>query len=190
MRFRGFLIYRNAGKVKHMKSKTSVKFITLCGMFIALSVAGAFLKPFGNSIAFDSLPAFLAASMLGPVAGALTGLLGHLISAAISGFPFTLPIHLIVAVEMAVVMVVYALLARKINIVISAAVAILLNGVAATALLIPMLGAPFFLAMVGPLTLVSAINVVLAVLVHRALESAPSITKGLDHEVKWWFLKK
>ncbi len=84
-----------------MNSKLSVKFITLCGMFIALSVAGAFLKPFGNSIAFDSLPAFLAASMLGPVAGALTGLLGHLISSAIVGFPFTLPVHLIVAVEMA-----------------------------------------------------------------------------------------
>lgn len=173
-----------------MRTKQPVKFITLCGFFIALSVAGAFLKPFGNSIAFDSLPAFLAASMLGPVAGALTGLLGHLISAGISGFPFTLPIHLIVAVEMAIVMIIYAFLARKINIVVSAAVAILLNGVAATAVLIPLLGMPFFIAMVGPLTLVSAINVVLAVMLHRVLATIPSITKDLNHEVKWWFLKK
>jgi len=172
-----------------MKTKLSVKFITLCGFFIALSVAGAFLKPFGNSIAFDSMPAFLAASMLGPLAGALTGLLGHLISSAIVGFPFTLPIHLIVAVEMAVVMVIYAFLARKINIVVSAVIAVVLNGVAATALLIPMLGKPFFFAMIGPLTLVAAINVVIAVLIHRALDGIPSITKGLDHKVKWWFLK-
>ena len=172
-----------------MKSKLSVKFITLCGVFIGLSVAGAFIKPFGNSIAFDSLPAFLAASMLGPFAGALTGLLGHLISSAIVGFPFTLPIHLIVAVEMAVVMVIYAFLARKINIVVSAAIAIILNGVAATALLIPILGKPFFFAMVGPLTLVAAINVVLAVLIHRALAGIPSITRDLNYEVKWWFLK-
>ena len=173
-----------------MKTKLSVKFITLCGFFIALSVAGAFLKPFGNSIAFDSLPAFLAASMLGPLAGALTGLLGHLISAGISGFPFTFPIHLIVAVEMALVMIIYAFLAKKINIVVSAVIAVVLNGIAATALLIPMLGTLFFIAMAGPLTLVAAINVVLAVMVHRALAGIPSITRDLNHEVKWWFLKK
>jgi len=173
-----------------MKSKLSVKFITLCGMFIALSVAGAFLKPFGNSIAFDSLPAFLAASMLGPAAGALTGLLGHLISSAIVGFPFSLPVHLIVAVEMAIVMIIYSVLAQKINIAVSAVIAILLNGVVATALLIPILGAPFFAVMVGPLTLVAAINVILAVLLHRALNSIPSVTKDLNHTVNWWFLKK
>ncbi len=173
-----------------MKTKLSVKFITLCGFFIALSVAGAFLKPFGNSIAFDSMPAFLAASMLGPLAGALTGLLGHLISAGISGFPFTLPIHLIVAVEMAAVMIIYSFFSKKINIIISAAVAVVLNGVAATALLIPILGTPFFVATAGPLTLVAAINVALAVMVHRALAGIPSINKDLNHEVKWWFLKK
>ena len=173
-----------------MNSKLPVKFITLCGMFIALSVAGAFLKPFGNSIAFDSLPAFLAASMLGPAAGALTGLLGHLISSAIVGFPFSLPVHLIVAVEMAIVMIIYSVLAQKINIIVSAVIAVLLNGIVATALLIPILGAPFFAVMVGPLTLVAAINVILAVLLHRALESVPSVTKDLDHTVKWWFLKK
>lgn len=185
MRFHG-LFYEME---KIMKSKLSVKFITLCGVFIGLSVAGAFIKPFGNSIAFDSLPAFLAASMLGPLAGAITGFLGHLISAAITGFPFTLPVHLIVAIEMAVVMVIYAVLARKINIVVSAVLAVLLNGVGATALLIPILGVPFFLAMVGPLTLVAAINVVLAVIIHRAIANVPSITKGLGHDVKWWFLK-
>lgn len=173
-----------------MKSKISIKFITLCSMFIALSVAGAFIKPFGNSIAFDSLPAFLAASMLGPVAGAITGLLGHLISSAIVGFPFSLPVHLIVAVEMALVMIVYSILSKKINIVIAAIIAVLLNGVVATAALIPILGTAFFVVMVAPLTLVSAINVVLAVLLHRALDSIPSITKTLNHPVKWWFLKK
>lgn len=173
-----------------MKSKLTVKFITICGFFIAMSVAGAFIKPFGNSIAFDSLPAFLAASMLGSFAGALTGLLGHLISAAIIGFPFTLPVHLIIALEMAVVMVVYSYLARKINIVISAAIAIILNGIVAPALLIPILGAPFFLAMIAPLTLVAAVNVILAVLIHRALGSVSSITQNLDNNVKWWFLKK
>lgn len=173
-----------------MKSKLTVKFITICGIFIAMSVAGAFIKPFGNSIAFDSLPAFLAASMLGSFAGSLTGLLGHLISAAIIGFPFTLPVHLIIAFEMAVVMIIYSYLARKINIVVSAVIAIILNGIGAPALLIPILGVPFFLAMIAPLTLVAAVNVILAVLIHRALNSVSSITQNLDNNVKWWFLKK
>lgn len=173
-----------------MKTKLSVKFITLCGFFIALSVAGAFIKPFGNSIAFDSMPAFIAASMLGPAAGAVTGLLGHLISSAIAGFPATLPIHIIIAVEMAVIMVIYSFLARKINIIISAIVAVILNGPAATAVFIPILGTGFFAVMVGPLTLVATINVILAILVHRALEGIPSITKDLNHEINWWFLKK
>ena len=172
-----------------MKSKLSVKFITLCGIFIALSVVGAFIKPFGSSIAFDSLPAFLAASMLGPITGAITGLLGHLISSAIVGFPFTLPVHLIVAVEMALVMIIYAILSCKVNIVVSAIIAVILNGIGATALLIPILGVPFFIAMVGPLTLVASINVILAVIIHRALLSVPSITKDLNYTVKWWFLK-
>lgn len=174
----------------NMKTKLSVKFITLCGFFIALSVAGAFIKPFGNSIAFDSMPAFLAASMLGPAAGAITGFFGHLISSAIAGFPATLPVHLIIAFEMAVIMIIYSFIARKINIVIAAIIAIILNGPIATAVFIPILGMGFFTAMIGPLTLVAAVNAVLAVFVHRALEGIPSITRGLNHKVKWWFLKK
>ena len=173
-----------------MKTKTSVRFMALCGFFIALSVAGAFIKPFGNSIAFDSLPAFLAASMLGPIAGAITGLLGHLISSAIAGFPATLPIHLIIAVEMAVIMVIYSFMARKNNIVIAAVAAIILNGPLATAVFIPILGKGFFMLMFGPLTLIAAINVVLAVIIHRALDSMPSVTKGLGQDINWWFLRR
>ncbi len=157
-----------------MKSKLSVKKTVLCAMFIALSVIGAFIKPFGNSIAFDSMPAFLAASMMGPIFGAVVGLLGHVISASISGFPLSLGIHAIIAVEMALVMLAYGFLCKKIGIIFSAIIAVILNGVASTAvfIIVPGMGMPFFLAMVGPLTLVSAINAALAVAVHLALGKA------------------
>jgi len=157
-----------------MKKGISLKNLTLCAMFIALSVAGAFIKPFGNSIAFDSLPAFLAASVMGPFFGAAVGFLGHLISASLAGFYLTLPIHLIIAVEMAFVMFIYGFLVKRTNLIVSGLVAVLLNGVAATAvfILVPSMGIPFFLAMVGPLTIVSAINVVLAVLIHVSLEKS------------------
>jgi len=155
-----------------MKQKLTVKNMVLCAMFIALSVVGAFIKPFGNSIAFDSMPAFLAASVMGPFFGAIVGFLGHFISASISGFPFSIGIHGIVCVEMAIVMVVYGFLFRKFNLIIAAIVGIVLNGVVATAvfILIPNMGMPFFLAMVFPLTLVSAINVALAVAVQFSLK--------------------
>lgn len=157
-----------------MENKLTLKNMTLCAMFIALSVAGAFIKPFGNSIAFDSLPAFLAASVMGPFFGAIVGLFGHIISAALSGFALTLPIHIIIAIEMAIVMSVYGFMAQKTNIIVSGIVAVLLNGVAATAvfILVPGMGIPFFMAMVLPLTLISAINVTLAVLVHMALKKS------------------
>jgi uncharacterized membrane protein len=157
-----------------MKNKLTVKKMTLCAMFISLSVLGAFFKPFGNSIAFDSMPAFVAASIMGPVFGALVGLLGHFISASISGFPLSIGIHVVIAVEMALVMFAYGHLIKKVSIVISGVIAVILNGVAATAvfILIPNMGMPFFLAMVGPLTLISAINVILAVIIHFALDKA------------------
>ena len=157
-----------------MKNKLTVKKLALCSMFIALSVIGAFIKPFGNSIAFDSMPAFLAASMMGPVFGAIVGMLGHVISASISGFPLGLGIHMIIAAEMALVMFVYGFLIKRIGIIFSGVTAVILNGVAATAvfILIPNMGVPFFLAMAGPLTLVSAVNVALAVAIHFALKKA------------------
>ncbi len=162
-----------------MKNKLTLKNITLCAMFIALSVAGAFIKPFGNSIAFDSLPAFLAASIMGPLFGAIVGFLGHLISAALSGFALTLPLHLIIAVEMAAVMLIYGFMVQKTRIVPSGIVAVFLNGVAATAvfILIPGMGINFFLAMVGPLTLISTINVILAVLIHISLKKSGALNQ-------------
>ena len=154
-----------------MKNKLTVKNTVLCAMFIALSVIGAFIKPFGNSIAFDSMPAFLAASMMGPIFGAIVGLMGHVISASISGFPLSLGIHAIIAAEMALIMLTYGFLCKKIGIILSAVIAVILNGVAATAVFIfvPGMGVPFFLAMVGPLTLVAAVNAALAVALHFTL---------------------
>jgi hypothetical protein len=120
------------------------------------------------------MPAFLAASVMGPVFGAIVGLIGHLISASISGFPLSLGIHILIAAEMAAVMFAYGFFVKKIGLIFAAVIAVILNGVAATALfiLIPGMGLPFFLAMVGPLTLVSAINVALAVMIHAALKKA------------------
>ena len=84
----------------------NTKTLVTVAFLIALSFAGSHLRIFGT-IAFDSLPGFLAALMLGPAYGALVGFLGHLFTAFGAGFPLSVPLHLTIAVSMALTMFVY-----------------------------------------------------------------------------------
>jgi uncharacterized membrane protein len=156
--------------------QNQLKKIVTMSLFISLCFVGAFIKipsPTGT-VAFDSMPGFIAASILGAGPGAVIGFAGHLLTAANSGFPLTLPVHLFVAVQMAAIMGMYGLIFRKINRILAVAVAIILNGVVAPGLLmlIPGYGAAFFTAMVLPLSVGSLMNVILAFLVFNALEKA------------------
>lgn len=162
--------------------QNNLKRIVLLSMFIALCFIGAVIKlpsPTGT-VAFDSMPAFLAASLLGPVPGAVIGLLGHLMTAASAGFPLTLPIHLLIGIQMAVICWVYGLLFRKVNRYLAVVIAILLNGVASPAMLmlLPGFGMGFFAAMVLPLTVGSLINIIVAFMVHLALEKSNALKKA------------
>ena len=68
----------------------STKKLVLTALFIGLSVVGANIKVMG-SIAFDALPAFLAALMLGPLWRAAVGAPGPLLPAPQPGLPLTFP---------------------------------------------------------------------------------------------------
>ncbi|HJV46170.1 MAG TPA: ECF transporter S component [Bacillota bacterium] len=143
------------------KSRT----IALVGMFIALTVIGGLIKlpsPTGT-VALDSTSAFVSALLLGPTAGALVGALGHLVSSMFVGFPLTLPIHLLIAFEMAIICAFTGLISRKLSLTITLFIALLLNGVAAPALfiLVPGFGIGFFIAMVIPLIVGSGINLLI-----------------------------
>jgi riboflavin transporter len=148
--------------------------IAMLGMFIALSLIGSFLKipsPTGT-IALDSAPAFLAAILLGPSAGGIVGAMGHLLTALNVGFPLTLPIHLLIAGEMAIICTVTSFLYRKLNLIISLSVALLLNGIAAPAafVFIPGYGLSFFVVMLVPLIVGSGVNLVTAGLLASYLK--------------------
>lgn len=161
--------------------QTKLKKTVMLSMFIALCFVGAVIKlpsPTGT-VALDALPAFLAASLLGPVPGAVTGLMGHLMTAASAGFPLTPPVHLLIGVQMAVIVSIYGFLFKNVNRVIAVIIAVLLNGVGAPAvlMLLPGFGAAFFTAMVLPLCVGSLINVLLAYMVHVALEKSRAVMK-------------
>lgn len=148
--------------------------ITMMAMFIALSVVGALLKipsPTGT-VALDSAPGFLGAAFLGWREGALIAALGHLISAYTAGLPLTVPVHLLIALEMAIAAAIYAVLARRSNFIVTIVVVTVLNGVGMPLSFVPLFGSGFFYSMVVPLCVASCVNAVLAFACYGVLQKA------------------
>lgn len=140
-------------------------------LFIALSVVGALLKipsPTGT-VAFDSLPGYLGAVIIGKKEGAIIAALGHLASAATAGFFLTVPVHLYIALQMAAAAYLFGFLKEKVGLWFATGVAIFLNGVVMPALLIPIpgYGTAMFAILLVPLLVGSAVNVILAAIISK-----------------------
>lgn len=160
----------------------NVKKMVIVAVFIAMSAVGGFIKipsPTGT-VAFDSLPGYLAAALLGGWPGAVAAAFGHLLSAWTVSFPLSIPLHLFVALQMAVFVSVFGYLFRKGQRALAVVVAVLLNGVAAPAMLIPILGAGIFAALLIPLIVGSAVNVGLAGMLAKS-KSLQKAGKGLGY---------
>lgn len=162
---------------RHMESKTTTVKLVYIATLIAISFVGSLIKIQGT-IALDSMPAFFAALFLGPIPGAWVGSIAHLLTAFTSGFPLTLPIHLIITLEMAIVVYIFGLIYEKTNEIFASIIAIILNGIGTVILLAPITtwmgfplnGKAFIYAMVGPLTLASAVNIILASVVYKIMK--------------------
>lgn len=169
-----------------MTTKTSIntKTLVIMALFIGLSFAGSYIRIFG-SIAFDSMPGFLAALLLGPVYGAVIGLLGHLFTALISGFPLSPPLHLVIAFTMALTMYGFGITYRKVKEKFSETTVFGLTGVVGVVLNAPislafsmgtlrlMAGreaALGLLALLPILTIAAVANVVISILLFKSLE--------------------
>ncbi|MGL5574912.1 MAG: ECF transporter S component [Sarcina sp.] len=160
-----------------IKIKNKTKILVISGMLIALSSILANFKIFG-SVAFDSMPAFLAGIIINPVIGGVVGLLGHLFTGLTSSFPLTVPIHLIIALEMMITVYIFSKV-YKINKFLGIGVAILLNGpisVFITGIFHSIFvgGIPvkvFFNTMVLPLTIAGLVNIVIACIIERSVKN-------------------
>jgi len=157
------------------KQQKTTKTLVMTALFIAMSVIGAYIKipnPVTSSIALDALPAYLSALVLGGIPGAAVGALGHLISAAAGGFPMSLPIHLLIATEMAIIMVIFSIIAKKINLIAALVAGIILNGVVSPAvlILIPGFGLPVFIGALLPLIAASTVNVLVSGIVYHSIK--------------------
>jgi uncharacterized membrane protein len=152
---------------------TRLRKFLLAALFCAIAVVGANIKIAG-SIAFDSFPAFLAAMLMGGTYGAVIGAVGHMVSALLSGFPLTVPLHIVVAIEMAAICFVTGQLARKGGkmVIVAAVVAFVLNAFVSPAVLIfwPGMGFAAYTGLLAPLALVSFANVLVAALLYYPLK--------------------
>jgi len=148
--------------------------IARVAIFIALSAVGALVKipsPTGT-VALDACPGFFSAITFGAKEGGIVAFLGHLLTAAITGFPLGFPTHLYIGVQMAIWVIIFRYVSHKTNLIFGAIIAILLNGILSSLLMIPIGGIGLFVALVLPLTVGAAINVIIAsiayVIVHKS----------------------
>jgi len=166
------------------KTNISTKNLVIVALFIALSYVGSYLKLFGT-IAFDSLPGFLAALVLGPVYGAAIGFLGHVFTALTSGFPMG-PLHLVIAASMAITMLgygyTYKALVNRMPVAgalsITGVVGVILNGPVSLALSIGFMAitigteaAMGLLALLPMLVIAAAANVAFSIVIFKSLSS-------------------
>jgi len=161
------------------------KTLVVTAFFIALSFIGSTIKVFGT-IAFDSLPGFLAALLLGPGYGAAIGFLGHLFTALTSGFPLSVPLHFVIALTMAVTMMGFGLSYRFLksrvsmlsNLVVTGVVGTILNGpvsltcsILTVALMAGMEAGLGLLSLLPVLVLASIANIVISIILFKSLEN-------------------
>ncbi|PKM67897.1 MAG: ECF transporter S component [Firmicutes bacterium HGW-Firmicutes-2] len=157
--------------------KITTKELVTTGLMIAMAAVLAQFPIYG-SIAFDALPAFLTAVMVGPILGGLVGFIAHLLVAMFTGFPFSLPLHLLIAVLMFVSCYVYGKVRQSHNRYLAMALGIIMNGPVSLALIsifAKILGMPFsgmimFSTLILPLLVGSMVNIVVADIVYSIIK--------------------
>lgn len=162
---------------KYQESKLSpwnVKRLSIIAIFIALSAVGALIKipsPVGT-IGMDSAPGFFSALAFGGLTGAIIIASGHLLTAAVAGFPMTIPIHLYVAVQMALWAVVYRWVNEKLGLIPAVIVGIILNGVVSSFAMLPFMGMGGVMGLMPFLIVGAALNVIISAVAYKAIKGS------------------
>lgn len=173
-------IKKTEGDLK--KNSWSAKRIAIIAIFIALSAVGAVIKipsPLG-SIGLDSFPGYFCAFAFGYPEGAIVIAIGHILSAAVAGFSLTVPLHLAIAVSMAIVACIVRFIAvkcGKIGIVLAAIVGTVLNSFVLGFWLLPLGGWGLYVGATPSLFVASLVNAVIAAVAYYALRNTKLINK-------------
>ncbi|KUO77911.1 MAG: alpha-ribazole transporter [Desulfosporosinus sp. BRH_c37] len=155
-------------------SAWNVKRLSIMAIFIALSAVGALIKipsPVGT-IGMDSAPGFFTALAFGGVMGAIVIAFGHLLTAAVIGFPMTIPIHLYIALQMALWAVAYRWVNEKLGLIPAVIVGIILNGVVSSLAMFPIIGMGGVMGLMPFLIVGAALNVIISAVAYKAIKGS------------------
>ncbi|WP_438296919.1 ECF transporter S component [Sporosarcina sp. FA15] len=148
-----------------------LKRLTLAAFFVALCVIGGLIKiPSGiGSLALDTVPALISAAFLPPVFSGIVGMLGHMASAMNSGFLLG-PFHVLVALEMFVIVIVFARLHKAGRNLTKWIFFVVANGLIAPLPFYFLISPAFFLGAVPFLLLATIVNAVVAAVILPSLQ--------------------
>ncbi|MGE6368902.1 ECF transporter S component [Planococcus kocurii] len=154
-----------ADAARNRPSEMTTKKLALAALFISLSAIGGMIKiPLGiTSIALDSMPALIAVLFFTAPLAAIIAAFGHLISALFGGMPLG-PLHLIIAVEMWLVVWLFAKLHQAGRHWLKWLAFVIGNGVVAAVPFYFLLSPAFFYASVPGLLIAASINAAVAAL--------------------------
>lgn len=150
------------------------KRIAVMAIFLALSAVGSFIKipsPVGT-IGLDSAPGYFIALAFGYWEGAIVIAFGHMITSAIVGFPLTIPLHLVIALLMALWAIIYRWVNNKVGLIPAMVAATILNGILSSFIMLPLGGIAAAIGIMPFLIVGSAINVILSGLAYKALKNS------------------
>lgn len=157
-----------------------LRMVAVVVIFSMVAFLGAFIK-FGGaaaSIALDSWASFFVAAFFGPLYGGVVAAIGHLLSAGTGGFPFTPPVHGLIALLQFAWAFAFGLIIMHFNnfagLIVASVVVVLLNGVVAPLIIggvFPELMA-VMKTLIPVLALASLVNVSLAAAVLLVMKRA------------------
>ncbi|MCA1058611.1 ECF transporter S component [Rossellomorea aquimaris] len=143
--------------------KSNLKSLLLLSLFIAFSAIGGMVKipAVIGTVALDSMPALLVASLFNGRKGAVVAGCGHLLSSLYAGFPLG-PLHILIAAEMSLVVWLFGYVFSKGKRVMAAVLFLIGNGILSAVPFIFIISASFYVAIVPPLVIGSFINLTIA----------------------------
>lgn len=157
-----------------------IKTLTLAALFAALCAIGGLIKiPLGiSSTALDSAPALIAVAFLSPLLAGIVALIGHLASAFYGGMPLG-PFHFLIAVEMFLILYVFARMHQKGLAKTKWLFFIVANGLLAPLPFYFLISPAFFIGAVAGILIATIFNAVIAAVALPVLVTAYAKQRGV-----------
>ena len=148
-----------------------LKRLTLTALFVAMCAVGGLIKiPSAvGSLALDTVPALVSAAFLPPVFSGAASMLGHLASAMYVGFPLG-PFHAIIALEMFVIIILFARMHQAGSRLLKWGFFVIANGLLAPLPFYFLVSPAFFLGILPSILVATILNAVVAAVVLPTLQ--------------------